>query len=298
MIPLTSTKKVRLSLSRLALFAGVLLILVACGSGGEPQTAPYDAPPADAAVNVAVSVLPQGYFVEQIGGEHVSVLVIVEPGHDPISYEPKAGQLDALKERSAYFSTGVPFEDTWLDDIAAANPSMKMVDGTQGIDLVDGDPHIWLSPTLVKIQAQTIYDTLVELDPDHQADYQANLDAFLSEVAALDEYIADTMKAVAGKKIIVSHPAWGYFSRDYGLEMIPMALDGGESDAARIEELATFAREEGIKAVFVQAEFDTEPGLDLALKIDGRTIPLSPLNPAWENNLRSVALMFAGVLNQ
>ena len=69
--------------------------------------------------------------------------------------------MDALKERSAYFSTGVPFEDAWLDDIAAANPSMKMVDGAQGIDLVDGDPHIWLSPTLVKIQAQTIYDALV-----------------------------------------------------------------------------------------------------------------------------------------
>jgi len=297
MIPLTSAKKIRLSLPRLTLFVGVLLVLAGCG-GGEPQTAPYDAPPADAAVNVAVSVLPQGYFVEQIGGDHVSVLVMVEPGHDPNSYEPKPGQVDALKERSAYFSASVPFEDAWLDEIVAANPSMKMVDGTQGIDLVDGDPHIWLSPTLVKIQAQTIYDALVELDPDHQADYQANLDAFLSEVAALDDYIAETMRTVAGKKIIVTHPAWSYFADDYGLEMIPMALDGQEPDAARIDELAAFAKDEGIKAVFVQAEFDTEPGLDLALKIDGRTIPLSPLNPAWENNLRSVALMFAGMLNQ
>ena len=297
MVPLTSAKKLRFSLSRLALFASILLALAACG-GGEPPTTPYDAPPADAAVNVAVSVLPQGYFVEQIGGDHVSVLVMVEPGHDPISYEPKPGQLEALKERSVYFSANVPFESAWLDEIAAANPAMKMVDGTQGIELVDGDPHIWLSPTLVSTQAQTIYDTLVELDPDHQADYQTNLDAFLTEVGALDNYIAETMKAVEGKKIIVTHPAWSYFANDYGLEMIPMSPDGQEPDAARIDELVTFAKEEGIKAVFVQAEFDTEPGLELALKIDGRTIPLSPLNPAWENNLRSVALMFAGVLNQ
>jgi zinc transport system substrate-binding protein len=295
MIPLMSAKKRRLSLSSLMVFIGVLLILTACG-GGEPPAVPYDAPPADAAVNVAVSVLPQGYFVEQIGGEHVSVLVMVEPGHDPISYEPKPGQLEALQERVAYFSTDVPFEDDWLDDIAAANPSMQMVDGTQGIALVDGDPHIWLSPTLVKIQAQTIYDTLIELDPDHQSDYQANLDAFLAEVEALDNYIAETLKTVKGKKIIVTHPAWSYFADDYGLEMIPMSPDGREPDAARIDELAAFAEAEGIKVVFVQAEFDTAPGLELALKIDGRTIPLSPLNPAWENNLRSVALMFAGVL--
>ena len=228
----------------------------------------------------------------------MAVLVMVEPGHEPITYEPKPGQLEAMKERTAYFSTNVPFEDAWLDEIAAANPSMMLVDATQGIELMDGDPHIWLSPTLVKTQAQTIFDTLVQLDPVHQTDYQANLDAFLAELDTLDDYIASTLKGVEGKKFIAYHPAWGYFASDYGLEMIPMEVNGQAPDAARLDELAAFAKEEGIKVVFVQRELGTEIGTELARRIEGRPIPLNPLNPSWENNLRSVALMFAGMLNR
>jgi len=298
MSPLTSAKKVHLPLFLLALFAGATLLLAACGGEKTPTAVPYQAPPADADVNVAVSLLPQKYFLEHIGGEHVAVLVMVEPGHDPISYEPKPGQLEALKERTAYFSTGVPFEDVWLDDITAANSAMTIVDMTQGIELVDGDPHIWLAPKLVETQARTIYEALVQLDPAHQADYQANLDAFLAELDALDDYIASTLQGVAGKKFIVYHPAWGYFARDYGLEMIPMEIDGREPDDARMNELAALAKAEGIGVVFVQREFNEALGQELALQIDGRTIPLSPLNPNWESNLRSVALMFAGTLSR
>ncbi len=298
MRPVASAKKRRPVRFLVLLLMIATQLMSACGGEKTPTVAPYEAPPADAAINVAVSILPQKYFLERIGGDHVAVLVMVEPGHDPISYEPKPGQLEALKERIAYFSTGVPFEDAWLDDITAANPSMMLVDATQGIELMDGDPHIWLSPTLVKIQAQTIYDTLVHLDPAHQADYQANLDIFLAEVETLDDYIASTLKGVEGKKFIASHPAWGYFARDYGLEMVPMEVDGQAPDAARLDELATFAKAEGIKVVFVQRELGTEIGTELALKIEGRPIPLNPLNPSWENNLRSVALMFAGMLSK
>jgi len=299
MSPLTSVQKVYLPLFLFALLLGVTFLLAACGGAGKtPTVVPYQAPPADADVNVAVSILPQKYFLERIGGDHVAVLVMVEPGHDPVSYEPKSGQLEALKERVAYFSTGVPFEDTWLDDIAAANPAMTVVDTMQGIELVDGDPHIWLSPTLVKTQAQTIYEALVQLDPAHQADYQANLDAFLVELDALDDYIASTLQGVAGKKFIVYHPAWGYFARDYGLEMIPMEIDGHEPDAARMDELAALAKAEGIDVIFIQREFNETLGQALALQIDGRPIPLSPLNPNWESNLRSVSLMLAGMLSR
>ena len=299
MSPLPRATKVHLLFFPFALLIGVALLLVACGGGKKtPTEAPFQAPPANADVNVAVSILPQKYFLERIGGEHVAVLVMVEPGHDPVSYEPKPGQLQALKERSAYFSIGVPFESAWLDDIAAANPAMTMVDTAQGIELMDGDPHIWLSPTLVETQAQTIYEALAQLDPAHQADYQANLDAFLGELAALDDYIAANLQGVAGKKFIVNHPAWGYFARDYGLEMIPLAVDDQTPDAARLDELAAFAKEEGIDIVFVQREFGDAIGTELALKIGGRPVPISPLNPNWESNLRSVSLMFANMLSR
>ena len=156
-----------------ALLLGTWL-LFGCGSG--------EATNSTSSLNVTVSILPQTYFVERIGGEHVDVNVMVQPGNSPATYEPKPEQLTSLSKADAYISIGVPFESAWLDKIAAANKNMRMVDTTQGIEKVSQDPHIWLSPELVKIQSQTIYEALSELDPAHEAEFKANLDAFIADI--------------------------------------------------------------------------------------------------------------------
>lgn len=165
-------------------------------------------------INVTVSILPQKYFVERIGGGFVNVSVMVLPGESPATYEPKPEQMTALANSVAYFSIGVPFEKAWLEKIRAANEKMKMVDTTQSIERQvtpkgGFDPHIWLSPSLVKIQSQTIYTALAELDPAHEANYKANLDTFLKDIDALDADIRATLEKTQTKKFIVFHPAWG-----------------------------------------------------------------------------------------
>ncbi len=270
----------------LPLFAIFLMLLAACGGDG------YQAPPADADVNVVVSILPQQFFVKKVGGDHVSVLVMAGPGVNPLTYEPPKGQYKALKERDVYFLMGIPPETTWLAQITEKAPDLPLVDISQGIPKAQDDPHIWLSPRLVKIQAQTIAQTLMELDPEHQADYQANLDAFLQALDALDADIQRVMEEnqAAGKMFIVSHPAWGYFAQDYGLEMV--AIPEQATDA-QLQDLAAQAREKGIDTIFYQRGFDEETPQKLASMIDGHVTPLEPLNPNWEANLRSVALMLA-----
>lgn len=161
------------------------LMLAACVPAGATPIPAAKAP--DGPLNITVSILPQEYFVERIGGEYVKVNVTVEPGANPATYEPKPGQMVALANASEYFSIGVPFEDAWLQKNQAANLKMKMVDTTQGIERIatdDGgfDPHIWLSPALVKIQSQTIYNTLAGLDPAHKDQFKANLEAFLADI--------------------------------------------------------------------------------------------------------------------
>ncbi len=272
----------------LVVWVGLLSLVAACRGGTG-----YEAPPANADVNVVVSILPQQYFVKKIGGEHVSVLVMAGPGENPLQYQPPKAQLQALKQRDIYFLMGIPPEKEWLAQIAEQAPDIKIVDISQGIPKQEGDPHIWLSPRLVKTQAQTIAQALITIDPAHEADYRANLDAFLTELDKLEQEIQQIMAAneAEGKTFIVTHPAWGYFARDYGLTMVSIPENATD---AELSSLAELAKSKGITTIFYQRGFDDTGAKKLASMIpDGRVMPLEPLNPNWEPNLRSVAMMLA-----
>lgn len=266
-----------------------LMLLGGCGQGAIQQ-------PSDA-LGITVSILPQRTFVERIGDEHVQVNVMVLPGESPATYEPSPAQLRALSHADAYVSIGVPFENAWLDRIASANPDMIMVDTTVGIQRMGArehpDPHIWLSPALVKIQAETIQKALVALDPVHADEYQANLEAFLADIDALDAEIRETLTGVEHEKFMVFHPSWGYFARDYGLEMIPVEVGGQEPSAAELADLITTANEEDIEVVFAQPEFSTEAAETIAEEIGGKVLLISPLAEDWLQNMRQVSQTFA-----
>ncbi len=273
-------------------------------------------------LKVTVSIAPQRYFVERIGGERVAVNVMVEPGSSPATYEPRPEQLKALSDAVAYFHIGVAFEDVWLDRIAAANRDMMMVDTAAGIerrplpadhdheddgheeeaeadrDTAEGapDPHIWVSPRLVKVQAENIYAALAELDPEHEAEYRANLDAFVADIEDLEAEIEATLAGVENDEFMVFHPAWGYFAADFGLEQIPIEVGGQEPSAQELAHLIEQAREKNIRVIFAQPEFRTSDAETIAEEIDGEVLLISPLAPDWLENLRRVAEAFAGVL--
>jgi zinc transport system substrate-binding protein len=292
-------------------------LLAGCGPSAATEPTRGEASRTAGPLNVTVSILPQKYFVERIGGEHVVVNVMVEPGASPATYEPKPEQLTALSEAAAYFSIGVPFEKAWLDKIASANEKIMMVDTAAGIERVpidahykvglggrpeseaEGrDPHIWLSPELVKIQAQNIYDALVELDPANEAEYKANLGSFLADIDELTADIEKTLEGVKSRKFMVFHPAWGYFGDDFELEMIPIEVGGQEPSAAELAGLITTAKEEGVQVIFAQPEFSTRDAETIAKEIGGEVLLISPLAPNWLDNLRRVTDTFAEVLSQ
>jgi zinc transport system substrate-binding protein len=290
--------------------------LAACGpAGGEARQPAERTPEPEAAadtLNITVSILPQKYFVERVGGDYVSVNVMVGPGEEPHTYEPKPEQLKALSKAAAYMCIRVDFENAWMERIASANGEMLIVDTTQGIERMPMgthhhqgeeeaehlDPHIWLSPSLVKVQAQTIYEALVQLDPAHGAEYKANLDGFVADIDALDADIRETLGGLENRKFMVFHPAWGYFARDYELEMIPIEIGGQEPSAAELAALITEAQEEGIKVVFAQPEFSTKDADTIAREIGGEVLLISVLAPDWLDNLRQVAKTFAEALGR
>jgi zinc transport system substrate-binding protein len=294
-----------------ALLVAAAALFAAAGCTGRAPTGVPGASGAGQKLRITVSIVPQKYFVERIGGEHVVVNVMVPPGASPATYEPKPEQLQALSGAHAYLAIGVPFESAWMERIRSANAGMMVVDTSQGIERApidvhhhgeeeqhegeaeNPDPHIWTSPRLVKVQARTIYDALVALDPDRGADYRANLDAFLADVDQLDARIRETLSGTENRTFMVFHPAWGYFATEYGLEMLPIEIEGKEPSASEMARLIAEAREERVKVIFAQPEFSTRSAETIAQEIGGQVLLISPLAPDWLQNLQSVADTFA-----
>lgn len=284
-----------MSARRLALVEGIVVLTLLVAACGAPTPVVTALP--GGALNVMVSIVPQKYFVERIGGDKVNVSVMVGPGFNPSTYEPKPSQIQRLSATDMYVRIGVPFEQAWMHRIAAANDRMLVVDQSEGIERIDGtDPHIWLSPRLVKVQAHTIFDGLVQLDPDSESFYRANLDAFLADLDELDASIEQTLAALENRKFMVFHPSWAYFARDYDLEMIPIQIQGSDPSPAEMAYLIKIARENDIKVIFAQPEFSTERAQVIAEEIGGKVLLISPLAPDWMENLRRVADTFAQVL--
>ena len=92
-------------------------------------------------VRVFVSIPPQKYFVEKIGGKLVDISVMVAPGASPATYEPKPQQMVALTRTKIYFAIGVPFESAWLEKIASSNPEMRVLHSEAGVEKILMTPH-------------------------------------------------------------------------------------------------------------------------------------------------------------
>jgi len=266
---------------------------------------------------VYVSIVPEKYFVEKIGGALVDVSVMVQPGASPATYEPKPRQMVALSKAKIYFAIGVPFEKVWLKKIAAANPKMRIVNIQEGIikipmethrkheeehpkrtyNHVVKDPHIWLSPTLVKIQARNILNALVVMDRANQSVYEAGYKQFIVEIKNLD---AELKRIFAGKRkaieFIVFHPSWEYFAGEYGLKQIPVEIEGKDPKPADLQRLIKHAKKLGVKVIFVQPQFSAASARVIAQAIGGQIAFADPLAFNWPDNLRKVANKFKATL--
>jgi zinc transport system substrate-binding protein len=268
------------------------------------------AAPTPAAIESFVSILPQQYFVERVGGQHVAVSVMVGPGQSPATYEPTPGQLSRLARARIYFRIGVKFEDVWMTRIAAINPDMRIVDLRDGIALrpVDqpsgapapagglADPHVWTSPPRVKTMAATIRDALSQLDPAHRVDYDANYRTFAGELDRLDQEIRATLAGLQRRAFMVFHPAWGYFADTYGLKQIPIEVAGKEPGARTLAQIIATGRREHVQVIFVQTQFSRRTAETIARALGARVVAVDPLAVAYLDNLQRVARQFAAAM--
>ncbi len=116
------------------------------------------------------------------------------------------------------------------------------------------DPHIWLSPRLLKIEAATIAHALEWIDVEHQETYRQNLAALQKKLDRLDDRVRRKLAPLRGKAFFVYHPAWGYFADEYGLRQVPIEIEGKEPTDAELTELQRELRREKAKVIFAQPQ--------------------------------------------
>lgn len=311
------------------LFVSAVLALAGCGGAPTPKPgAPGANDVAGGRVRAVVSIQPQAYFVERVGGPRVAVEVLVGQGQSPHLYEPTPRQIAALSRAQVYFSIGMEFEQRLLDKLARGHRQLKVIDTRRGIALrepdadclhsrhddagprpadghqhADGedhaghahqvgglaDPHIWLSPRLVQVQARTIADALIELDPGHRAEYEANLTTFLRELEDLDAWIAQRLAAARGGEFLVFHPSYGYFADAYGLRQVPIEVSGKEPSARELARIVEHARARGARVVLFEPRYAPTAAEAVARAIGGSVVLVDPLGRDYFAMMRDLA---------
>jgi len=273
-------------------------------------------------VKAFVSILPIAYFVERVGGPNVEVSVLVGPGQDPHTFEPTPRLMVKLANARVLFKMGFPFEETIIKKIGSTFKNVEVVDLQQGIKVRtlteeeaeaeeaehehghghgeaehdehshepgEIDQHTWLDPQLAKIQARTIADTLIRIDPAHKEQYEKNLKDFQADLDAVHEQLTKSLAPVKGKSFFVFHPAYGYFGDAYGLKQVPVQIGGKEPTPRQLARLIQLAKEDEVKVIFATPQFSKKSAEALAQAIGGAVVPLDDLAPDYLKNLREMA---------
>ena len=296
LFPIRLNRRRLVALRTAALLALMLVAAMSTARAGEPMT-------------VAVSIPPQAWIVETIGGDHVDVEVMLPPGAAPATYEPRPRQMESLGRAAIYFSVGAPFEKGWLPRFRSTNTEMRVVDSVERIarrPMIrhdhdhdhDGeamkagiDPHVWLAPPLVRLQAQTVRDALIQADPANAAAYQAGFHRAAAAINAVDGEILEVLAdvPVERRRFMVFHPAFGYFAEAYGLEQMTIEIEGKEPGPRELRGVIESARAQNVEVVFVEPQFPQRAARTLADEIGARVGTLDPLERDWPAGMRAIA---------
>ncbi|UCF35038.1 MAG: zinc ABC transporter substrate-binding protein [Phycisphaerales bacterium] len=151
------------------------------------------------------------------------------------------------------------------------------------------DPHVWLSPRVVKVQARTICDELRRLDPANEARYEENCRLFHEELDRIDAQIAEALAPLKGREFFVFHPAFGYFADAYGLRQVAVQAGGKDPNVRQLGTLIERAKRDGVKLIFVQPQFSRGSAEAVARQIGGVVVPMDPLAEDYLENLLDMA---------
>ena len=258
----------------------------------------------EALPKVLVSVAPYRYFVEQIAGKTVDVDLLVPEGASAHTYEPTAKQMIGSAKGVIWFRIGEPFETKALQAIQSVNPTLQVVDLREGISLIHGsckhvhagghcgdDLHLWLSPKIAKIQAVLIARGLIKQFPENQVLFEKNLALFLNKLDILNNFIEETLSTVKNRTLMVSHPAYAYFCKDFRFNQLSIEFEGRDPTAKQLTKLLSDAKASGVHYILVQPQYSDKAARLISQHIGAKLISVDPYSENYDSTLRQIATL-------
>ncbi len=255
-------------------------------------------------IGVVVSIGPEMEWANAVGGDKVDVTLMVPANADPHTYEPLPNQLTQVSNAKIYVEIGSPleFETNYMDKIRATNPNMLIVNASQGIQLIPNsaenetdtmDPHDWVDPKNAKIMVNNIYNGLVQVDPADKDYFQKNREQYLHQLDELDRNTTDLLKGKQETDILVYHPAFGYYAKDYNLNQVGAMINDEEPSPQRIAMMVNVAKQNNITVVYSEPQYDPKFMQSIASQVGAQVLTVNDLDEHYLQNMKNIAIAFS-----
>lgn len=278
----------------------LFFFLAACG---RPPEAPEKPKPL-----LLVSIAPYKFLVEKVAGEAFDVQTIIPSRSNPHVFEPTSRQVQEIARGELWFRIGEPFEEKILSLLLEKRPKLTIFDLREGIDLQPSDPeshsccqshsdrldrHVWLSPKLASLQAEHIRETLSNRFPEEKEQFNKNLQNCLSELAQLDLEIQEILAPLEERAFIVSHSAFGYFCREYGLVQLSVEQEGKDPRPRHLEEMLAKARKTRVAVALALPQHNNKGAQMIADEMKVPILMIDPYSADYFATLLNLARMIA-----
>ena len=276
--------KIILPLFRILLLAGIPALPARAEEPLRVVTSFY--PVYVAALNVTAGV--PGVEVHNLTSPHIGCL------HD---YQLTAGDVRQLADADLLLANGAGME-TFLGKVKEQSPSLRVVEASEGIPLMDGNPHVWVSFEGVSRQVDTIAEALARTAPEKADAFRANAATYKAALAALDERMKSSLAPYAGTPIVTFHEAFPYFARDYKLDLVGVIArePGTEPSARELADTIALVRERKVKALFAEPQFPDKSAQVISRETGVKVHELDPVvtGPSEPSEARGAFLRAMG----
>ncbi len=253
-----------------------------------------------------VSIAPYQQIAQRLAGKDIEVETIVPQNSNPHSFEPTSRQVSQMNRGLVWFRIGEPFEKKLLPLLHSRNPHLAVLDLRDKIHLLaeEGiscshcsmdhrDRHIWMSPKDTQTQAAEMARILTEVFPEKKEEISANLDQLLKDLEQLDREIHTILDASKHRTILVSHPAFGYFCRDYDCRQLSIEYEGKDPRPKHIEKILSQAMESRTEVAVVLPQYNNKGAQLIAQKLHIPVRMIDPYSPEYFDTLLNMARLIA-----
>lgn len=244
---------------------------------------------------ITVSIEPLRFFTEEIAGDKFNVNTMVPEGMSPETYEPTAQQMIKLAQSDMFIKVGgIGFEVAWMKRMEANAPHTLIIDSSEGIEALKtlngtDDPHTWMSAANAMIIAKNICEALISVDQQDSTYFRQRLEKLNEKIQNTDLEVRKYITKDISKTFLIYHPILTYYARDYQLTQIPIEEEGREPGSAQITNVIKKAKDNHVKVLFVQKQFNVRNTRVVAESVGAKTIEINPLNYNWCKEMVNVA---------